>query len=281
MEKIAILTDSGCDLPNEILKEYNIKLLPFRIIYKDKEFLDILEISPDEIYENLPKEIPTTSLPDLQYMENLLNELENEGYTHIIAVTISSALSGTHNSLRIMLENHPNLTSFIFDTKTLSRPEGETALTVAKMVKEGASFEEITKALPKIQSHLFGYYTLNTLEYLKKGGRIGKVAGTIAELLNIKPIIGIGEDGSYYTHSKARGRKQAISKLKQLVEDFTSQGKCRIFVLDGGANEEAKKLCEYFSTQNNVVECSISKIGPALGVHTGPGLLGVTIQTGL
>ena len=281
MEKIAILTDSGCDLPNDILKEYDIKLLPFRIIYKDREFLDIIEISPDEVYDNLDKEIPTTSLPDLQYMENVLNELENEGYTHVIAVTISNALSGTYNSLRIMLENHPKLTSFIFDTKTLSRPQGETALTVAKMLKEGSTFDEITKALPEIQSHLAGYFTINTLEYLKKGGRIGKVAGTIGELLNIKPLIAVGEDGSYYTYAKARGRKQAISKLKQLVEDSTSQGKCRIWVLDGGANDEAQKLCEYFTTQNNVVDCSISKIGPALGVHTGPGLLGITIQTGL
>ncbi|SHE41924.1 DegV family protein [Clostridium fallax] len=280
MQKIAILTDSGCDLSKEILKKYNINLIPFRIIYKEKEYLDRLEISPDEVYSKLSEEIPTTSLPDMEYANNLLCKLKDEGYTHIISINISSALSGTYNSLRFVLENHPELTSYIFDTKTLSMMEGNTVLEAAKMVQKGCSYEDIVAALPKIQEKMTGFFTLDTLEYLKKGGRIGKVAGTIAELLNLKPIISVGEDGSYYTYSKARGRKQALSKLKQIVENFSSKGKCKICVLEGGAREDGEKMQEILSSYSNIEECRLEKIGPALGVHTGPGLIGVCIEKG-
>lgn len=280
MQKIAILTDSGCDLSKDILEKFNINLLPFRVIYKDKEYLDRLEISPDEVYNKLTEEIPTTSLPDMQYVDNLISNLKADGYTHIISINISSALSGTYNSLRLILENYPELTSYIFDTKTLSMMEGKIVLEASKMVTNGFSYEEIIDALPKIKDRFNGFFTLDTLEYLKKGGRIGRVAGTIAEFLNLKPIISVGEDGSYYTHSKARGRKQALSKLKQIVDDFSSKGKCKICVLEGGAREEGEKIQELLSSYANVEECTLDKIGPALGVHTGPGLIGVCIETG-
>ncbi len=278
MQKIALIVDSACDLSMETIKEKNIKLLPLRISYSYGEFKDKVEISADEIYNNLEKEVPKTSLPSTEDLENILISLENEGYTHVIAVTISSGLSGTFNSIRLALEDHPKLTSHIFDTKILAMPEGIVAFEVANLINDGKSFEEIVAALPKIRNNITGYFTINTLEYLKKGGRIGKVAGTIGDMLNLKPIVTVDENGIYYTVCKARGRKQSMIKLTDILKDTLSQGPCNVWVLHGGVLEEAKRFLESIKNLDNILSLDISQISPALGVHGGPGLLGLAIQ---
>lgn len=278
MQKIALLVDSACDLSLEEMKEYNIKLLPLRISYSTGEYKDILEISADEVYSNLDKEVPKTSLPSAEDIEEILNTLEKEEYTHVIAITISSGLSGTHNSIRLLLEDHPKLTSFVFDTKILAMPEGIVALETAKLIKKGRSFEEIIKEIPIIRSKITGYFTLSTLDYLIKGGRIGKVSGMIGQMLNLKPIITVDENGTYYSVCKARGRKQSISKLTDILKEELEKGKCKVWVLHGGALEEAKKFMESLKNLKNIIDLNISQISPALGVHAGPGLLGLAIQ---
>ena len=120
MEKIALLTDSGSDLTLEELKENNVYLAPLNIIYSDGEFEDKIDITPNEVYASLEREIPKTSLPSTAKIEEILNKLEEEGYTHLIAITISSGLSGTANAIRLALEDHPKLKSFVYDTKILS-----------------------------------------------------------------------------------------------------------------------------------------------------------------
>ncbi len=278
MQKIALLVDSACDLSLEIMKEKNIKLLPLRISYSHGEYKDMLDISADEIYANLEKEVPKTSLPSAEDLEEILVSLENDGYTHVIAVTISSGLSGTFNSIRLALEDHPKLISHVFDTKILAMPEGIVAFEVAKLIEEGKSFEYIVDNLPAIRKSITGYFTVNTLDYLKKGGRIGRVAGTIGEMLNLKPIVTVDEDGIYYTVCKARGRKQSILRLTNLLKESLSQGPCKVWVLHGGALEEAKSFLESLKGLDNIVGLDISQISPALGVHGGPGLLGLAIQ---
>ncbi|GAA0086027.1 DegV family protein [Clostridium sp. CTA-7] len=278
MQKIALLVDSACDLSLEILKEKNIKLLPLKIIYSDKEYIDKIDISADEIYNNLEKEVPKTSLPSADNTEEILVSLENEGYTHVIAVTMSSGLSGTFNSIRLALEDHPNLTSHVFDTKILAMPEGIIALEISNLIESGKSFQEIVDSIPKIREKISGYFTINTLEYLKRGGRIGKISGTIGEMLNLKPVVSVDEDGVYYTVCKARGRKQSILKLTNILKDELALGPCKVWVLQGGALEEAKKFMESLKSLKNIVNLDMSQISPALGVHGGPGLLGLAIQ---
>lgn len=279
MEKIALITDSGCDLTNEQLKEYNINFLPFRIIYKDKDYADRIEISPDYVYDNLINEIPTTSLPSIQVMEDTIMSLINDGYTHILAITISSNLSGTYNSLRLICENHPEIKTYIFDTKILSVPQGIIVSECAKMINRGDSFNDIIATLPSLRDDVRAFYTLDTLDYLRKGGRIGKVSGAIGEVLNLKPIISVNDDGVYYSHSKTRGKKQAISKMRTLLlEEFLSKGKFNVWVLEGGNKSESQDFFNSLKDNENIVNLSIATIGPALGVHTGPGLIGFAVQ---
>lgn len=278
MEKIALITDSASDLSLEVLKEKNIHLLPLRITYSTGDYQDRVDLSPKDVYDNLNKEVPKTSLPSIKTMEDVLNKIEAEGYTHVIAISISSGLSGSYNSLRLCLEDHPNLTSYVFDSKILAYPQGEIVIETSKLIEEGKSFDEIVNSLPKIRERITGFFTINTLEYLIKGGRIGRVAGTIGDFLNLKPIITTDENGIYYTVCKARGRKQSLSKITDILKEYLAKGKCEVTVLQGGCEEEAIKYMESIKNLPNVINLKIAEISPALGVHGGPGLMGFSVK---
>lgn len=278
MEKIAIITDSSADIDQEKIKKHNIHYINFRIIYSDKEYEDKADISPDEVYRSLSTEIPTTSLPSIEKIEALFNRLEQENYTHVISINISSNLSGTLNSVRLVAQEHPKLTTFVFDTKTLTGCQGNIALEAAKMVEDGATFDEIVKALPEFRKKSHCFFTISTLKYLKKGGRIGRVAGTIGELLDLKPIIEVADDGIYNTYAKVRGRKQSLNKLHEILDGFLAKGKCKVAILQGLSEEDCKNFLESLKGNENITELETGPISPALGVHTGPGLIGLIIQ---
>ncbi|AOR22309.1 DegV family protein [Clostridium taeniosporum] len=279
MDKIALLTDSASDICTEDLNKYNINLLPFKIIFSDKEYDDKLEITSDVLYELLPREIPKTSLPSIERLNNILNRLADEGYTHAIIVTISNEFSGTYNSMRLACEDFDRLKTHVFNSKSLSMAEGVVVLEAAKLIEEGKSFEEIVRLLPDLRSKIDIFFTIDTLEYLRKGGRIGRVAGTIGDVLNLKPVITIDENGSFRTYCKARGKKQSTSKLLKIAKSYTENNKCKFWVMDGNALDDAQTLCENIKNLNNVVDCKLGySIGPALGVHTGPGLFGFIVE---
>lgn len=279
MDRIALVTDSTSDLNNEQIEKYNINVLPLRIIYKDREYIDRVDITPDEVYDNLKVEVPSTSLPSSDDINKLFLKLKEEGYTHIIAVTISSGLSGTNNIVKLSSQNYPEMKIEVFDSLALSLGAGAIVLECGEMISKGKNFDEIVMELPKIRERIRLYYVLDTLKYLVKGGRIGKVAGTIGEFLNMKPIISVNKDGVYYTHTKVRGRNQSITKLIDIVKETLSKGRAKVWVLHGGAREEGKMLYKSISELPNISELGFSDISPVAGVHTGPGLLGITIMT--
>ena len=278
MEKIALFTDSACDLTDEELKQYDIRMLPLRIIYEDREYRDRVEIHPDTVYANLEKEVPKTSLPSGSDIEDLYVDLKAAGYTHAIGVMISGGLSGTANSVKMFAEEHPDMPTFVFDTKNLSMAEGLLVMETGKMIQEGLSYDEILAKLPSLQGTVDTYYYVDTLEYLMKGGRIGKVSGTIGQMLNLKPIISVNPEGIYYTISKARGKKQALQRLVDLVQENLAKSKCHVYILHGGALEDGKLLLETVKKMDNIESIGLRQISPALGVHTGKGLLGVCLQ---
>lgn len=278
MQKIALITDSACDLDLNTLKENNINLLPLIITYSNGDYRDRIDISPKEVYDNLEKEVPKTSLPSARDIEATLERLEEEGYTHAIYISISSGLSGSYNAVRLALEDHPKLTSFVYDTKILAYPQGEIVIETAKLIKEGKTFEEILEELPKIRERIMGYFTINTFEYLKKGGRIGRLTGTVGEFLQLKPIVTTDENGIYYTVAKARGRKQSLSKMTDLLKGYLEKGPSEVAVLHAGCEEEAIKYMNSIKDLTNVTSIKIAEISPALGVHGGPGLIGFSVK---
>lgn len=276
MEKIALITDTTADLPEEIIKKYNINVLSFRIIYKDKEYRDKVEITSEEVYAGLKKEIPTSSMPSLQDMEDIYNKLEKEGYTHVIGITLSTGLSGIYNGLTMVSKDHDNIESYICDSKSISLGEGALVEECAKLLENGKNFYEIVEAIPKIQERIHLFFVVDTLEYLIKGGRIGKVAGTIGSLLKLKPIISIDKDGKYYTYFKARGKKQALNKITEIAEEICKDKKCRAFVVHGDGEQDALKVKESIEKIPNISSVYYGGcISPVSGVHSGPGLIGL------
>ena len=277
MQKIALVTDSSCDLGEKTRRDNNIEMLPFRIIYKDKEFLDQVNITHDELYKSLSEEIPTTSLPDLEYTENLVCRLKEEGYTDVIVITVSSRLSGTLNSIKLLVEDHKELNFHFYDSKTLGFPVGALVLEASLMIRAGLTPEEIIDKLHEVKTKLHAYVTLNTLEFLRKGGRIGRVAGAVGEVLHLKPIISANEEGELYPWGKCRGRKQAISKLRSIIHERLENSRCKVWILSGASHDEAVALYESVKSHTNISHISLEMIGATMGVHTGPGALGVCI----
>lgn len=278
MEKIALITDTTSDLPQDIIEKYNIKILPFRIIYKDREYKDKYEITPKEVYDNFEKEIPTSSLPLAQDMEDLYDELEKEGYTHAIAITLSSGLSGISNALRLVSENHDNIESFVYDSKTISWGEGILVKKCAELIEQEKDFNYIKNILPELRKKVKLFFVVGTLEYLRKGGRIGRISGTIGDLLNLKPIVAVDDEGRYFTHSKVRGRKQSLNKMVNIVKEIVNDKEHDIIVLNGCSDEDCQYMIDQFEKIDNVSSVNYGgDISPVSGVHSGPGLVGVVL----
>ena len=278
MEKIALITDSTCGLPDESIEKYNIRVARLKIIYKSAEYIDGITITANEVYSRLNEELPTTSMPSVQDICDIYETLLNEGYTHVIAMPISSGLSGTINSFRIAASEYEDkITSFVFDTKILSMAVGLSVIEIGKMIESGKDFKYICTAIPKLREDTSMYFTVDTLEYLIKGGRIGKVTGSVGQLLNLKPIITMDEDGKYTNHSKVRGSKKAFNTLLDLATNILDQGKGKVIIMTGTMQEEAKKLEEILFKHKNTTFMYSGTITPAVGIHSGPRLLAVAV----
>lgn len=277
VEKTALIIDSTADLTKEMIEKFHIYLMPLRVIYKDREYIDRVNITPNEVYNNLSVEIPHTSLPSIEDIDNLYTQVAKDGYTNAIVICLSSGISGTYGTAKLVAEQHHELNIYVFDSKILSVATGLIVLEVAHMLEDGRSFDEIVSALPEIKSRTHIYYTLATLKYLIKGGRIGKVAGTIGEILNLKPIISVNDDGIYYTYAKARGNKQAVSKFASIALETLNTSKAKIWVAGGGETENSLALYNKLKDNPNVTKIYLGDISPVLGVHTGPGLFGFGI----
>jgi len=275
--KIAILTDSCSDVPQNLLERFHIYQLALSINYKDKSYRDRIDITPEEVYENLQNEIPHTSLPSIGEINEVIGKIIADGYTQVIIPLISSGLSGTYNAIKTVCENFKNIKTAVIDTKNIALGSGFLSIYAAQLVEKHLSFEEIVSKIEEkiIDSHM--YYCLETLHYLVKGGRLGRVEGMLGSMLQIKPIIACDKDGIYYTVEKVRGRKQSINKLIEIVQEKIKDKKNYYLAISHGyAQEEADIIKERM--QPYIVNAKLfieGQISPALGVHTGPGLIGI------
>lgn len=277
VEKIALLCDSMCDLPSELTRNYDIKVVSARVIYPSEEYADRVDIQPSEVYDRMPGEIPTTSMPPIQEIRDTLEAIRREGFTHVLAVHISTGLSSTAQVVEMAAKEFSDMIIEVIDSRTLSMGTGWMVLEAARNIANGWSFQRITDNLRKIQSKVHVYYVIETLEYLRKGGRIGLVAGMLGDLLNLKPIISVNTEGKYFTYCKAKGRRKSIEKLFQIVEETVQDKVINLAVVHGGALKECEAMLERVRNLPNIKEIISTDISPVLGVHTGPGLVGVCV----
>lgn len=276
--KIALITDSTCDLPKELMEKLSIEFFPLKIIYKDSEYKDRIDIEPGDIYRRFDEEIPKTSMPGPVDIKEKFLQLKEKGFSHIIVIHISGGLSGTYNISKMISKEIKDLTIEVLDSKMLSMGLGRLVLYAKNIIDEGQlEFNEIVNKIKEKINDIDLYFVVKTLKYLKEGGRIGKVKGTIGQLLNIKPIISIDEDGQYYTYDNSRSRKKSLTKLYDIAKEKILEGFCKVDIMHADAEDEAHNLLEKFKKLSNVKETFFGEISPAMAVHAGPGLIGVCI----
>ena len=278
MEKIAVLVDSCCDLPKEYLEKSGIYELPMQITYHDRTYLDRVEISAQEVYDNLSVEIPKTSLPSGESIQKTLDKIAADGFTHIISISVSSGLSGTFNFLKVFLEDDDRFTTAYYDTKQVAVAAGLIAVGAKNLIDDGKSFAEVKIQVEKMIDNTIVYFCIPTLTYLRAGGRISATAAAVGGMLKLAPIITCKADGSYTIAAKARGMKKGQKMLLGFAQDFLADGAQDYLVAVGhGADEVGGQKMLDLLHENGIKgqQEFLGQVGPALGVHTGPGLIGI------
>jgi DegV family protein with EDD domain len=279
-EKIAILVDSGSDVPRAFRDKYHMYVAPLSIIYKDAEYRDSIDIQPQDVLDRFSQEIPSTSLPSPSSIAEAFRQIKADGFEKVVAVTISSGLSGTFEAIRSFGPAPEGLETRYIDTKNIGIGSGFSAIRAGELIEQGLSFDEVCKGTEEAARHTKLYFCVSTLEYLVKGGRIGLVAGMVGSILDLKPVISCNADGIYDTVAKARGRKKSLKlALDKAVEAAAGAKEYNIAVVHAAAKEEADELLAALKAALPDFRYEIDgDLTPALLVHTGPGLIGIGVQ---
>ncbi|MCI9120348.1 MAG: DegV family protein [Oscillibacter sp.] len=281
-QNIALLTDSCADLSPRLIAENHIFVVPLRILCKDGEYADGVNIHNTDIYRRLKDgELPQTSLPSGETVEAVIRQILEEGYDRVLAIMFSSGLSGTYNLMRLAANECEHLEVQVFDSLSGSLGQGMTVLQLAEDIRSGMDWDTlVNQRVPQLIAGTFPFFSVDTLEYLQKGGRIGKVTATAGTLLQIKPIISFAADGQLQSMAKVRGRAQVMEKLVSMAADRCgSHKRYNLAVANGGAVQEMEvvrqKLTEALPHYDHIWE---GEIDSTLSVYIGDGVLGAAVQ---
>jgi len=273
---IAILTDSTCDIPDELVAQHNIHIVPQYIIWGDQQYLDRFELSPQDFYQRLQTETqkPTSSQATVGDFLTAIEQAVEKGATEALILTVSSAMSGTFQMAQAAAEKAPIPVSVI-DSKGPTMTLGWQVLEAARARDAGAHMPEIIERVAKVRQNLVQIVAMQTLEYLEYGGRIGDAAKWVGTMLKVKPVVRINhQTGRVEPAGLARTHKAMLRMLRNKFFDGLGDGeKLHIAVLHGDALEEAHNLADRIRDEYHPVELLVNITGPVLGINTGPGAL--------
>jgi DegV family protein with EDD domain len=273
-----IVTDSAADMPVEETAALNVTAAPLIIQFPDKE-VNSHDISADDFYNRLEKmrpAIPTTAQPSPALFTDIYRDVAKRD-PEILSIHVSSGLSGTINSARLGAEAAaPEARVTLWDSMTLSGGERFQVLAAAHAVRAGWPLDAILQRLAEIRDKNEIIYTLETLEYLARGGRIGRVQAAAGAILGIKPIIRVDHaDGKYSNVARNRTVNGAIGYIVDHLRSMYGDAPMWITVLHGRYAEKAELLKQQLSGKLNIAKIEVMRISPVLGVHTGPGIVGL------
>lgn len=274
---IKIVTDSTSYIPSELLREYDIKVVSLNVVMNGKSYREV-DLKNEDFYIEMDKldEIPTSSQPSLEEVRETFMKIAAEG-NDIVGVFISSNMSGTYSSAHIVkdmvLEEYPNINIEIIDSKSNCMQMGFEVLQGARAAKEGKNMEEVIETIKYTINNSRFLFIPDTLKYLKKGGRIGGAAALFGTLLQIKPILTV-EDGTTSVFNKVRTRKKAIEVMIDKVVEDIGENKGEVIVHHINCKEDGEKLAKQLEEKLNV-KVLVDSIGPIIGLHVGPGSIGI------
>ncbi|MFZ5595969.1 MAG: DegV family protein [Bacillota bacterium] len=274
MSKISIVTDSTADLPDDIVRRYGITVVPLKVFFGQEVFLDGVEITPDEFFRRqVAGEYSSTSQPSpAEFVEFYKPLVEAED--DIISMHISSHMSGTVQSATLAqkMMDYPFIE--VVDSGMVSIALGIHVLNAARAVEEGKSAREIMAAFREMRQKTEVYFMVDSLEYLQRGGRIGKAQAFLGTLLNVKPILTI-KSGEIYPFEKVRGRSRAIGRLITILKEKFGDKKVQCWLTHGNFPEGLEELKAGVTENLNYTEIITGRLGPVVGTHSGPGLVGI------
>ena len=272
-EKIALLTDSTADLPAPMREGKPIYVVPLKIRCEDGEYSDGVDITAEGVYERLHRgELPRTSLPEGGVVSDTLDQIRADGYERVIAVMLSSGLSGTYNMVRLQAGQRDDLEIAVFDSRSGSLGIGIMVLQLWEEIVAGASWETLVRErAPHLVANTFPFFSVDTLEYLRRGGRISAAAQVAGSLLKIKPILQSDPEGHIIQHSKVRGQLKAMETLAELYKEYAVDGTRTVGIAHADCPDGALRLQAKLRDAGQTGEILSVCYEPVTGGHVGPG----------
>ncbi|MFL7813067.1 MAG: DegV family protein [Anaerolineales bacterium] len=276
MSKVAVVTDSSPYIPQEIIEENNIHVVPLTVIWGEENYYDGVDITPVEFYKRLEtaKVMPSTSQPSVADFEVLFRKLHQQGYD-ILAVLISEDLSGTISSATQAKNMLPEAKIEIINSRSLAMALGFQVLAAARAANQGASLEDCKRLVLDARDKAGVVFVLDTLEFLHRGGRIGGAKRFVGTLLNVKPVLAI-DDGLVVPLDSVRTQKKALERIVDLIDERTAgRQNIRLATLHANNPETARFILDQALKRIPAVEQVFSEVSPVIGTHAGPGAVGL------
>lgn len=279
MERVAVVTDSTADIPPEMAEELGIHIVPLSVRIADTTYEDRITISPSEFMHQLvtTHEFPTTSQPSVERFQRVYQQLATD-YDAIISIHISYRLSGTYQSAcwaRDSLDSPAQIV--VVDSRSASMGTGFPVILAARMANDGKSLNEITQAVDLAIKRSHVIFVVDTLEYLRRGGRIGRAAEIVGSILQLKPILRL-EEGLVVPYARTRTRPRATAGLIDLVREIPVIDQLAIMATAGTSDAEriGRELADIVAPVHPI----LTELSPVLSAHIGPGGIGVAILEG-
>jgi len=276
---VKILADSASDLNQKHIEEYDLEIIPLNVHLDDKQYADSFEIDPKTVYDAMRNgKAPKTSQPAPEAFKELFTACAKNKQP-LVYLSFSSELSGTYQSAKVMEEivksDYPDAPLHVIDSKCASIGYGLVVLHIAKLAKSGASVEEIVHAAEHQASHMEHIFTVDDLEYLRRGGRVSRTSAFVGGLLNIKPVLHV-DDGKLVPIEKLRGSKKVLGRMVELMEERGKDLNNQVIGISHGDDlEKAEALRDLIHERFGIDKENIliEMVGAVIGAHAGPGTL--------
>lgn len=278
MSTVRIVTDSAADLPPSLAASNGIEIVPLTVRFGSQSYVSGVDMSPEEFWEKLrgSHEAPATAAPSAGDFQERYAKLVADGATGIVSVHLSSKLSATYQSAAVAAKEITDVPVEVVDTLAVSAGTGLMALQAATRAQAGASASEIAAELNAMRSQVHLYGVIDTLEYLRLGGRIGGAQALLGTMLKVKPVISV-KDGVVEPIGRVRTRAKALEHLAGLVRQHA--GQIERFVVISGEAPDTAQLIDLLDDVVSLDPGDVWTFGPIVGAHTGPGVIGVVFIT--
>ena len=279
MSAVKIVTDSAQDFAPEVMQELGITVVPLTVHFGDESFRDWYEVRGKQFYDRLSKGavLPRTSQPSPAAFQKAFEDLSADG-SSVVCIVLSSGVSGTYQSAVIARNALPERDISVIDSKQASCGEGILAIVAQEMARAGKPAAEIVAAIESMAKKIVTLFSVDTLEYLTKNGRIGRAAQFMGTLLNMKPILGLDREGYVSAVERVRGKGKVIPRLIEVaLERAGSREAAAVAICHANCPEDARQLKVAVSSAFKVERLFESEIGAVIGSHVGPGTMALFV----